>query len=184
MFSFRLPALLLIAALALSTGCSKDSKEDPQPGATVSAGEVTYTYLGTAHTVSDAREVSAIYETCSNRIFIAATPAGQPGVNFGLTDLGADGSARPLLKGTAADDCPLIAELTHYDAAAATKPIFSSLYGPAATNGQLTITEYDLAAGKLSGTFSFTGGAVAHTGATGTAAVTSGTFHFTRITKI
>ena len=186
MFVLRLPTLLLTAALllALGTGCSKDSKEDPQPAASASAGEVTYTYLGATYTITDAREVSAIYETCSNRLFITATPAGKPGVTFGLMAVVASVNAQPFLRGTTADACPLIAELTRYDAAATTKPIFSSLYAPATTNGQITITEYDLAAGKLSGTFSFTGGAVAHTGATGTAAVAGGTFRFTRITTI
>lgn len=56
---------------------------------------------------------------------------------------------------------------------------FNTLYGPAASNGTLTVTQYDKANQKLSGTFSFTAGAIPNTPATGIQAVSSGSFSFT-----
>ncbi len=181
-----LPArvLLILTLLPLSTlflSCSKDKDEDPQPAA--STGEMKYTYLGTTYTVTAATEVSAVYEAGSNRLLISATPAGKPGVNFALVNVTAGGSSRTFQKGLSTDNRPSVAVLTRFDAATALKPIFNTLNGPNPTNGQMTITSYDLNNGRISGTFSFTGGPVG-TGATGTAVVTNGTFSFTAITKI
>jgi hypothetical protein len=180
----RFPShFLLLTLLPLSTllACSKDKDEDPQP---TSTGEMKYTYLGTPYTVTAATEVSAFYQISNNTLYISASPAGQPGVNFALVNVTAGGSSRTFQKGSAADDRPSVATLTRYDVATTLKPIFNTLYGPNPTNGQMTITGFDLDGGRISGTFTFTGGPTAGSGATGTAVVTNGSFSFTSITKI
>ena len=57
---------------------------------------------------------------------------------------------------------------------------YSTLYGPSATNGSVTVSQYDRAAQKASGTFSYTAGAIPNTPAAGAQGVTSGSFTFTR----
>lgn len=57
---------------------------------------------------------------------------------------------------------------------------FNTLYGQAASNGTITVSQYDKAGQKLSGTFTFTAGAVPNTTAAGYRTVTSGSFSFTR----
>ena len=57
---------------------------------------------------------------------------------------------------------------------------YTTLYGPSASNGTLTVTQYDKASQKLSGTFSFTGGAIPYGNGTGTQTVSKGSFSFTR----
>jgi hypothetical protein len=57
---------------------------------------------------------------------------------------------------------------------------YLSLYGPAASNGNITVTQYDKASQKISGTFTFTAGALPNTSATGTQSVTNGSFSFTK----
>ena len=175
-------ATLLVGTLGLSA-CSKDKKEDPKPAATPSNGEVKYTYGGSAYTISDVAEASALLSTGSNNLIITASPAGKPGISISLLNLTAPGT-RSLQQGSVLDNRPAVAQLTRYDATASVKPAFSTLYGPAATNGNVIITAYNPSTGQLSGSFSFTGGPVNGSGATGTAAVTSGTFHFTQIIKI
>ena len=178
------PFLLLLVASTLSiSACSKDKKEDPQPVAT-STGEVQYLYGGTTYTISSsATEVSAALSTASNNLVITASPEGKPGVSISLLNLTAPGT-RSFQKGTVLDNRTAVAQLTRHDSPASVKPAFSTLYGPGATNGSITISDYDPATGFISGSFSFTGGPVNGSGATGTAAVTNGSFKFTKIIKI
>ncbi len=177
------PFLLLLVASALSlSACSKDKKEDPQPTAS-SNGEIQYAYGGTTYTISTVTEVSALLSTASNNLVITASPAGQPGVSISLLNLTAPGT-RSFQKGTVLDNRTAVAQITRYDSPASVKPAFSTLYGPGATNGSITISDYDPATGYISGSFSFTGGPVSGSGATGTAVVTNGSFKFTKIIKI
>ena len=55
---------------------------------------------------------------------------------------------------------------------------FNTLYGSGTSNGSITVSQYDKTGQKLSGTFSFTTGALPNTGASGTQGVTGGSFSF------
>ena len=98
-------------------------------------------------------------------------------VLFGVNAKGVCGY--DLRRGSVLDNLPACA-ITLNGSVAGQGRVFNTLSGPAASNGTLTVTQYDKASQRLSGTFSFTAGAIPNTAATGTRAVSSGSFSFTR----
>ena len=177
-----LPRLCALLLLTFAVGACKKDKDDPQPATSDSPGEVKYTYAGVTYTVTDVREVSAFLSTGSNNMLIMASPDGKPGISLALNNFTTTGT-RLLQRGSTSDLRSTVAQLTRFDSPAPNKPAYSTLYGPSATNGSVVVTSYNLSGNRLTGTFSFTGGPISGSGATGTAVVTNGSFDFTVINR-
>lgn len=164
-----LASCLLTAALL--AGCGKDKETMPDYD-----GTVTWTHNGQTYTSK--AYASAIVDS-PTKLIITAAPDGDNSkvVSLVLYNLDTKGAGNyDLARGSTLSDLSQAA-LT-LDGAAGQGAMYNTLYGPAASNGTIVVTKYDKAAQKLEGTFSYTGGAVAYTAASGTQSVTNGSFSF------
>ncbi|MDQ2769239.1 MAG: DUF6252 family protein [Bacteroidota bacterium] len=167
--------LLGLSLLSL-TACKKDS-ETATPAADAD-GTVTWTNNGTTYT-STARS-SAIVDTGDKIIITGGSDDSNNIVSLALQGINAKGAGTyDLRKGAMFADVPL-AGLTLNGSNPSQATQFQTLFGPNASNGSIVVTTYDKANQKLSGTFSFTGGAIPFGTGTGTQVVSSGSFSFTR----
>lgn len=167
-----LPVLL---SAGLLSACGSDDKED-DPASNSGDGTVTWTHNGQTYTST--AYSSAIVDGSDKLIVTGSSSDMKNTVSLALQGIGTRGAATyDLRKGSAVDNLPVGAlTLT----SGTTGSTYNTLYGPAASNGTITVTQYDKAGQKISGTFSFTAGATPNTGATGTQGVTSGSFSFTK----
>ena len=173
--AFR-PALALLAAgLLLATGCSKN--DDDNGGGTPSYdGTVTWTYDG--QTFTSTTYSSAIVDP-GDRIVITGSSDLNTVVSLSLQGINAKGvGTYPLAKSTTLDPVPT-AGLTVDAKSSAGGRLYSTDFSGGTSNGSIVVTQYDKAAQKLAGTFSFTAGPYASQG-TGTVTVTNGSFSFTK----
>ena len=168
----------LLAALAL-TACSKKDDSPANPAAaTAYDGTVTWTTNGSTYT-STLRS-SAIADSGDKIIVTAGSDDNNNIVSLSLLGINARGAgAYDLRRGAAGDNLPA-AGLTLGGGTASPAVSFYTLYGPAASNGTITVSEYSQAGQRLSGTFSFVAGGLPNTNATGTRAVTNGSFSFSK----
>lgn len=173
-FPRPLLTVLLGAGLLTAAGCGKDDDDDPS--AAPGDGTVTWTHNGQTYTSTTFS--SAIVDG-SDKIIVTGSSADQKNtVSLALQGINTKGAAAyDLRKGSVLDNLPVGAiTLT----SGTTGSTYNSLYGPNASNGTITVTQYDKAGQKISGTFSFTAGAVPNSGASGTQGVTNGSFSFTK----
>lgn len=176
-FLSRRAAAGLLAAVLTSTlpGCGNDKDGDDQPAA--GDGTVTWTHSGKTYTST--AYSSAIVDSPTKLIITAGSQDQNNIVSLVLMNLDTNGAGTyELKKGSVLNDYSCAA-LT-LDGTSNAGRMFNTLYAASAVNGSITVTRYDKTAQKLEGTFSYTAGATPNTGATGTQAVTNGTFAFTR----
>jgi hypothetical protein len=167
---YALPVLL---SASLLTACGKDDDDNAAgPG----DGTVTWTHGGQTYTST---AYSSAVVDGPDKIIIGGSSADlKNSVTLSLLGIDTRGAATyDLRRGSVLDNLPAGAITLTNGTTGAT---YNTLYGPAASNGTVTVTQYDKAAQKISGTFSFTAGAVPNTSASGTQGVTSGTFSFTK----
>ena len=163
----------LLCGVLLLSACGDDKEED---AAAAGDGTVTWTHNGQTYTST---AFSAAIVDGPDKLIIGGSSADQKNnVTLALQGIGTKGAATyDLRKGSASDNLPAGAlTLTN----GTTGTTHNTLYGPNASNGSITVTQYDKAGQKISGTFSFTAGAVPNTSATGTQGVTNGSFSFTK----
>lgn len=163
----------LLCGMLLLSACGNDKDDD-----NTAAGDGTVTWTHNGQTYTSTTFSSAIVDG-TNKLLITGSSADMKNtVSLGLQGIATKGAGTyDLRKGSVVDDLPVGAlTLTSGN----TGSTYNSLYGPAASNGTITVTQYDKAGQKISGTFSFTAGAVPNTSATGTQAVTNGSFSFTK----
>lgn len=173
-FSFAFLPMLCAGLLSLAS-CKKDSETDL---ATTGDGTVTWTHNGTTYT-STLRS-SAIVDTGDKIIITGSSDDSNNIVSLGLQGINAHGAgAYDLRHGSVLDALP-VAGITLNGSNTGQGTIFNTYYAPSASNGNITVTQYDKAAQKISGTFTFTAGALPGTPATGTQNVTNGSFSFTK----
>lgn len=166
--------LLLAVGSASLTACKKNSEDD---AATVGDGTVTWTHNGTTYT--DNFSAGAVVDPGDKIFIIAASKDRNNALSIPLLGIGAKGpGVYDLRKGSALDDYS-VGSIT-LNGTTSQGVIYSTLYGPNASNGTVTVTQYDKNAQKISGTFSFTAGATPNGGGTGTQAVTNGSFSITK----
>ncbi|HEX8326756.1 MAG TPA: DUF6252 family protein [Hymenobacter sp.] len=171
-----LPFLLLSSLLFASAACKKDAEDADDAG--TGDGTVTWTHGGNTYTSTVG--ASAIVDSGDKIIVTAGSPDGNNIVSLSLLGINAKGAGTyDLRKGSVLDNLPA-AGLTLSGSTPTQATQYLTLYGPNASNGTVTVSQYDKSGQKLSGTFSFTAGAVPNTSATGTHPVTNGTFSFTK----
>jgi hypothetical protein len=171
-----LSVLLLSSLLFTSTSCKKDSSDDNAAPAT-GDGTVTWTHNGTTYT--DTFSAGAVVDLGDKIFIIAASKDRNNALSIPLLGINAKGpGVYDLRKGSALDDYS-VGSIT-LNGTTPQGVIYSTLYGPSASNGTVTVTQYDKNAQKISGTFSFTAGAAPSSGATGTQSVTNGSFSITK----
>ena len=170
-------SFLLVATASLAlTACKKDSEDS---AAAASDGTMTWTHNGTTYTGNSAATASAVVDTGDKIIITGASKDNNNVVSLALPGINAKGpGVYELRKGSMIDNLP--AGAITLNGGTAQGSMFYTLYGPSASNGSITITQYDKASQKLSGTFTFTAGALPNTSASGTQTVTSGSFSFTK----
>ncbi|MBC8082454.1 MAG: hypothetical protein H7Z21_04525 [Hymenobacter sp.] len=169
-----LPFLLLSSLLITAGACKKDSED---PGTAAGDGTVTWTSNGTTYT-STVR-ASAIVDSGDKIIVSAGSDDNNNILSLSLQGINAKGAGGyDLRKGSVLDNLP--AGVLNLNGSSGAGTTYNTLYGPNASNGTVTVSQYDKAGQKLSGTFSFTAGALPNTGATGTRGVTNGSFSFTK----
>ncbi|RTQ45813.1 hypothetical protein EJV47_23555 [Hymenobacter gummosus] len=164
-----------LLSLSLLGACGGNDDED---GSSAYDGTVTWTHNGQSYTSK--AYASAIVDS-PTKFIITAAPDGNntQTVSLVIYNLDTRGAANyDLARGSSLSDLP-IGALT-LSGGSGPNGIYSTLYGPAASNGTLSVTQYDKAAQKISGTFSFTAGPTANTGAVGTQTVSNGSFSFTK----
>ena len=163
----------LLCGVLLLSACG-DDKEEAAPSA--GDGTVTWTHNGTTYT-------STVYSVAvvdgSSKIVVSGSSGDLKNtVSLALEGIGTKGAATyDLRKGSVLDNLPSAAITL---GTGTTGTTHNTLYGPGASNGTITVTQYDKAGQKISGTFSFTAGAMPNTSATGTQGVANGSFSFTR----
>ena len=174
LFRYLLP--LLGAGLLTLAACGNDDDADDNATA---AGDGTVTWTSNGQTHTSTVFSSAIVDS-PDKIIITGGSADQKNiVSLSLLGIGTKGAATyDLRKGSVLDNLP--AGVVTLTTSGTTGSIYNSLYGPAASNGTITVTQYDKAGQKISGTFSFTAGALPNTGATGNQSVTNGSFSLTK----
>lgn len=164
-----------LLAIVLLGACKKDS---PDSAAAAADGTVTWTHNGTTYT-STARS-SAIADTGDKIIVTGGSDDSNNVVSLSLLGINTKGAGvYQLYKGSVLDNFPA-AGLTLNGSNPSQGTIFNTLYGQAASNGTITVSEYNKASQRLSGTFTFTAGAVPNTSAAGYRTVTNGSFSFTK----
>jgi hypothetical protein len=176
-FSLSRYCFLLLAAGSVSlTACKKESEDaDTATG----DGTVTWTHNGTTYTANSIGTASAIVDTGDKIIVTGTSKDNNNVVSLALPGINAKGAGvYELRKGSMSDDLP--AGALTLNGVTAQGTMFYTLYGPNASNGSVTVTQYDKASQRLSGTFTFTAGALPNTSASGTQNVTSGSFSFTK----
>ena len=168
---------LLCGALLTLTACGNDDDDD----STISSdGTVTWTHNGQTYTSTN---YSAAVVDGTNKIIIGGSSADLKNtVSLALEGINTKGVAvYDLRKGSVLDDLPAAGlTLTTGTGTGATGTTYNTLYGPAASNGTITVTQYDKAGQKISGTFSFTGGTTPFSTGSGNQVVTNGSFSFTK----
>lgn len=171
------PTSLLASTLltaALLAGCGKDKDKDASPDYD---GTVTWTHNGQTYTSK--AYASAIVDS-PIKLIITAAPDGDNSkvVSLVLYNLDTKGAASyDLARTSTTSNEQSLAALT-LSGGNGQGAMYNTLNGPAASNGTITVTKYDKAGQKIEGTFSFVGGPVAYTTASGTQAVTNGSFSF------
>ncbi|MBF9142356.1 DUF6252 family protein [Hymenobacter properus] len=168
----RYSLLLLCGATLALSACKKDTAgDDPSPSGD---GTVTWTHNGVTYT--DNFYAGAIVDP-GDKIFIVASSKDRNNVlSIPLLGINAKGKGvYDLRRGSVLDDYS-IGSITLNGADNKSGATYSTLYGPSASNGTVTVTEFDKNAQKLSGTFSFTAGAVPLGNGSGTQSVTNGSF--------
>jgi len=171
--TLRAGLLLGVLATALLGACGGDDEEDSTPAAD---GTVTWTHNGTSYTSTTT--ASAIVDSDTSLLITAGSEDLKNIISLRLRRIYKTGPGTyPLLKGSVLNDSYSIAGIT---LGGSTGTQFVSLYGPSTSNGTATVTQYDRTGQKVTGTFTFVGGALPNTSATGTQTVTNGTFTFTR----
>lgn len=167
-------ALPMLLSVSLLTACGKDDDDDKSAGP--GDGTVTWTHGGQTYTST--AYSSAIVDGTDKIIITGSSTDLKNTVSLSLLGIDTRGAAAyDLRRGSVLDNLPAGA-ITLSDGT--TGATYNTLYGPAASNGTATVTQYDKAGQKISGTFSFTGGALPNTGTSGTQNVTTGTFSFTK----
>ncbi|MBF9220253.1 DUF6252 family protein [Hymenobacter ruricola] len=173
MHSFTRYAVLLLcgASLGLSS-CKKDSSDDD--ATPEGDGIVTWTHNNVTYT--DKITAGAVVDP-GDKIFILAGSKDLNNVlSIPLLGLSAKGpGVYDLPKGSALNDYS-VGSITLNGADGKSGATYTTLYGPNAINGTVTVTEFDKNAQKLSGTFSFTAGATPLGNGSGTQTVTNGSF--------
>ncbi|WP_310392327.1 DUF6252 family protein [Hymenobacter sp.] len=166
---------LLCGGLLTLTACGSDDDDDNPAAA--GDGTVTWTHSGTTYT-STVRS-SAIVDSGDKIIVSAGSDDNKNILSLSLQGINAKGaSVYDLRKGSVLDNLP--AGVLNLNGSGGAGTTYNTLYGPNASNGSITVSQYDKASQKLSGTFSFTAGALPNTSATGTQGVTNGSFSFTK----
>ena len=167
--------LLGLSLLGL-TACKKESEADPAPAA--GDGTVTWTHNGTTYTST--AYSGAFVEPGDKMIITAGSPDLNNVVSLAIVGIKTKGvGTYDLRKGAMFDDVP-VAGLTLDNSKGNAGTQFQTLFGPNVSNGTIVVTAYDKTNQKLSGTFSFTGGAIPYGTGTGVQAVSKGTFTFTK----
>ncbi|MBC8085497.1 MAG: hypothetical protein H7Z21_20045 [Hymenobacter sp.] len=166
---------LLCGGLLCLSACGGDDNDDD--GATPGDGTVTWTHNGVTHTST--AQSSAVVDG-SDKIIITGSSADRNNIlSLSLQGINTKGpSVYELRKGSVVDNLP-VGVLT-LNGSGGQGTLYNSLYGPAASNGSITVSQYEKTGQKISGTFSFTAGALPNTSATGTQTVTNGSFSFTK----
>ncbi|PJJ58679.1 DUF6252 family protein [Hymenobacter chitinivorans] len=164
--------LLLGVLAAAACSCSKDDADAADPNGD-GDGTLTWTHNGTTYT-SKAYS-SAIVDSDTSLLITGSSADMKNAVSLRLKKIYKLGATTyDLKKGSVLNNYP-VGGITLNSATQ-----FITLYGPSASNGSIVVTQYDRAAQKVAGTFSFTGGPVPNSGSTGTQSVTNGSFSFTR----
>ncbi|HEX8657989.1 MAG TPA: DUF6252 family protein [Hymenobacter sp.] len=167
--------LLLCGGIIILTACGSDDEDDTS--AASGDGTVTWTHNGTTYTSTIGS--SAIADGADKIIITGGSKDNNNNVSLALEGINTKGAAvYDLRKGSMVNSLPVGGITLNGSSAQATQ--YLSLYGPAASNGNITVTQYDKAGQKISGTFTFTAGALPNTSATGTQSVTNGSFSFTK----
>ncbi|MBO2010806.1 DUF6252 family protein [Hymenobacter negativus] len=166
----------MLAATCLSlTACKKDS-DDSVPSA--GDGSVTWTHNGTSYTST--LGASAIVDSGDKIIITGGSKDNNNVVSLSLQGINAKGpGVYELRKGSVLDDLPA-GGITLNGSNPSQGTQYLTLYGPTNSNGTITVSQYDKTAQKISGTFTFTAGAIPNTSAAGTQNVTNGSFSFTK----
>jgi Family of unknown function (DUF6252) len=169
---FRSALLLGLLSLSLLGACGNDD-EDDQP-----AGDGTVTWTHDGKTYTSTIYSSAIVDGADKIIITGSSEDQKNAVSLALQGIGTRGAAvYDLRRGSALDNLPSAAITLSGGTTGAT---YNTLYAASASNGTITVAQYDKAAQKISGTFSFTAGAVPNTAASGSQSVTNGSFSFTK----
>ena len=140
---------------------------------------MTWTHNGQTYTSK--AYASAIVDS-PTKLIIMAAPDGDNSkvVSLVLYNLDTKGAGTyDLARGTVLNDYSCAA-LT-LDGTSGQGAMYNTLYGPATSNGTINVTKYDKAGQKLEGTFTYTGGPVAYTSASGTQTVSNGSFNFRKL---
>jgi hypothetical protein len=162
---------LAVGSVSL-TACKKDSEDS---AATAGDGTMTWTHNGNTYTST--LYSSAIVDMGGKIILTGSSTDLNNAVSLALEGIDTKGAGvYDLRRGSVLDGLP--AGVITLNGTGSQGTVFNTLYGPAASNGSITVTQYDKAGQKLSGTFTFTGGALPNTSASGTQNVTSGSFSF------
>ena len=172
----RFATTLICGACLLLSGCGSDKNDDNSPA--TGDGTVTWTHNGTTYTSTVG--ASAIVDT-GDKILITGGSADSNNIlSLSLLGINAKGpGVYELRKGSVLDNLPAgIITLNGSNPSQGT--LFNTLYGPNTSNGTITVSQYDKVGQKLSGTFTFTAGALPNTAAAGTQNVTNGSFSFTK----
>jgi hypothetical protein len=170
----RIPAVALLLPALLLSSCGK---KDDGPQAATPDGTVTWTVNG--QTYSSSALAAAPVGPGDNIGVVGTTDDKATTVMLSLPGIDAKGAGTYSLvvpsSGNSLPPSALLGMYTNQPQAAQ----YSTTVGPGATNGVVTVTQYDKANQKLSGTFSFT--AKNSIGfPTGVQTATNGTFSFTR----
>lgn len=172
-FRFLTRALApLLCGMVLLAACGDDKDDDA-----TAAGDGTVTWTHNGQTYTSTTYSSAIVDGSSKLIITGSSADQKNAVSLSLQNIDTKGGTYDLRKGSALDNLPSAAITL---STGTTGTTHNTLYGPSASNGTITVTQYDKTGQKINGTFSFTAGAVPNTSATGTQAVTNGSFSFTR----
>ena len=166
---------LLYGGLLTLTACSDD---DDDNSSIPSDGTVTWTHNGQTYTSTN---YSVAIVDGTSKIIINGSSADQKNtVSLALEGINTKGAAvYDLRKSSVLDNLPA-GGLTLTTSTGTTGTTYNTLYGPAASNGTITVTQYDKAGQKISGTFNFTGGATPFSTGSGNQVVTNGSFSFTK----
>jgi hypothetical protein len=175
LFSFtpRLASAGLILGLlstALLGACGKDNDDD-DPG----AGDGTVTWTHNGQTYTSTLYSSAIIDSDTSLLVTGSSADMQNTVSLRLKRIYRTGAGVYDLKRGSMLNNYSVGGLTLGSSAQ-----YLTLYGPSPSNGTVTVSQYDRNAQKVSGSFSFTGGALPNSAASGTQNVTNGSFTFTR----
>lgn len=162
---------LALAPALFAAGCGKKDSDSSSPAGD---GTVTWTVNGTTYTST--LYSGAVVDPGDRIVVLGSTNDQNSAVSLKLQGINAKGvGTYDLRTSTSISDTPSVGIVT-FNGAGGQGTIYTTDGGSAGSHGTITVTQYDKAAQKLSGTFSFTA-TPWFGGGTGTQTVTNGSFN-------